>query len=172
MSAFREGAAVTCPRVDLQRFEPTHATTFNNRSSGELLDDIRPHRDQIRRELGLLDGQDEFSWSLWKLPDDVEFPDVDLSVWPREYMQSAGSADRMVIEMRVFDADSEPHQLSIGRGGSREEDPAEPVVYGSYTLRVHPDEIFTADEATEVYYSYFQTGDIPAGFVTRELDIS
>lgn len=43
--------------------------------------------------------------------------------------------------------------------------------YDEYTLTVRGGEVFTADEATPIYYAYFQTRTVHSDLVLRELNL-
>ena len=89
-----------------------------------------------------------------------------------EYLQSAGTADGMTIELRRLEDDGQYHQYAIGKRGSEGQSLDREVKYDEYVLHVRPGEVFTADEATPIYYAYFQGRTIPDDLVLRELDLT
>ncbi|QDZ16525.1 hypothetical protein [Humibacter ginsenosidimutans] len=149
-----------------------YIATRNNHTSMELTDAFRPYKDQLRRSLGLLDGEKNFSYELTKLADGVSWSDARKTDYGQEYLQSAGTAERMTIEIRRLAADGNFHQYAVGRAEAADEELTELVRYGKYKLHVAPSEVFDADAAAEVYYHYFQTNTVPEGMHLRELDFS
>jgi len=147
----------------------------NNQTESELRNDFRPYDEQIRRMLGLLDGKERFSYSLWFVPDDAGWPDApgyNEDEHGREYLQSAGTADGMTVELRRLEEDGQYHQYVVGKPGSEGQSLDREVKYDEYTLNVRPGEVFTADEATPIFYTYFQENTVPGGLVLRELDLT
>ncbi|QDZ16526.1 hypothetical protein [Humibacter ginsenosidimutans] len=121
----------------------------------------------------MLDGKDRAAYSLSRLSDEVEWTDAKPGVdYDVEYLQSAGTADRMTIEIRRLEADEKLHQYAIGRPEAADEALTEIVRYDAFELHVAPSEVFDADAAAEVYYHYFQTNTVPEGMHLRELDFS
>jgi hypothetical protein len=96
-----------------------------------------------------------YSLSLWRLPTDVPFDRVDLAAWPQQYVQAAGSADGMTVEVRL---PGEPgrRQYVVGRAvrdGSAP--PGEVVVaWNGCETGVYSSEVFSAAEAAEVLGQY------------------
>lgn len=151
----------------------THIAQMNGSSRGPLVDSIRPYVDQIRFSLGRMNGSSFWAYSLWRAPDGADLlADIPLS---EDYLQSAGTADAMTVEVRVVDADGTAHQFTVGKSGG---DPAagrtEIIRWddGHHSTTVHPHEVFTADEAADIFHAYFVTDEIPAPYVLRELDLN
>ena len=91
-----------------------------------------------------------------------------------EYLQSAGSADALTVEVRTIDGDGAAHQFVVGKpGGGAEGAPSEVIRWddGRHSTTVHPREVFTADEAAKVFYAYFLTDEVPARYTLRELHL-
>jgi hypothetical protein len=103
----------------------------------------------------------------------VEWGDRLPKDWPHEYLQSAGTADGMSIEIRRLEGD-EYRQYTIGRGGERSTVQDRVIVWGPNRreLTVSADEVFAADEATPVYLAYYRTGTIPEVCSLRLLDLT
>lgn len=152
----------------------THITSINWASHMPLVDAVRSHHDQIQRDLGLLDGHKRWSYALWRAPLDVDFWDIDHSQWPKSFLQSGGAADRMTLEVRYIEDDGAQRQYVVGRpGGDYLGEPSETVSWaGGREFHVYPNEVFTADEATDVFYGYFQNDRVPDQYPLRRLDFS
>jgi hypothetical protein len=120
-----------------------------------------------------LNGKSIFAFQLWRQPEGVEWGDRLPKDWPHEYLQSAGTADGMSIEIRRLEGD-EYRQYTIGRGGERSTVQDRVIVWGPNRreLTLSADEVFTADEATPVYLAYYRTGTIPDGCSLRLLDLA
>ncbi|AYG02776.1 hypothetical protein [Gryllotalpicola protaetiae] len=152
-----------------------YVAEFAGRSSSKLSNSFRPYDEQLRRELGLLDGEKRFAYLLYFVPDDAGWPDAPgfkLSKYDQEYMQSAGNAEAMTIEVRRLEDDGEFHQYAIGRPGGAADAGTVEIHYAENTLSVPRSEVFTADQAAPIYYKYFQSHAVPDGVVLRELDLT
>jgi hypothetical protein len=155
---------------------PTHAFTLSGQVSIELKDTRRPLQDEIRHRLQMLDGQQRYSLVFWAIPDGVPFDRVDVDA-VGEYLQCAGSAQRMTVEMRHVDDSGVAHHVVIGRpgpadgDGAARDDPDEVVPWDGHEARVHPHEVFDAAEAGELFVSYYETGDVPASYARRPIEL-
>ncbi|WP_051989631.1 hypothetical protein [Gordonia soli] len=101
--------------------------------------------------------------------------------WPDEFtedeiaaahfIQAAGSADRMTVEIRKPVEDQSDRLFTIGHPPAHctTEPPAEVIRFGEHTTPVYPNEIFVADKAAELFFHYYKNDDIPDGYVLREL---
>jgi hypothetical protein len=147
---------------------------LNGRINSEVTSyDLTPE-DEIRRRIALLDGVDRFSWNLWSLPDGVPFDRLDLRSWPQEYIQAAGSPDRMMVEIREI-ADVLPRQLVLGHGTEAADSqgvPKEIVRWNGCETTVRSHEVFEASEVAELFVAYYRTGDVSADYTRRPLDPS
>lgn len=149
---------------------PTHAFTMNGRSNWDLQDGVRPVHDEIRHMVRRLNGNERFSLAIWKLPAGVSLAGVDLNE-DRSYIQCGGTAERMSVELRTVD-DGVVRQEVVGRPVAETPpgDPKEEVPFGGgYGVRVYPNEVFDADEAGDLFISYYESGDVPAGYTKRLL---
>lgn len=149
--------------------QPTHIRQLDGSRRDALVDDVRPYPDQIRHSLNRLNGSSEWGYSLWRAPDGTD-PRVEVTE-SEEYMQSAGSAEAMTIEIRKVDHEGTAHQFTVGRSEERSTDDLTEVIAwdnGRFSTKVHPSEVFTADEAAKVFYTYFLHGDVTEPYVLRE----
>lgn len=153
--------------------KPTHIDQMNGRTRGAFLDDLRPYPDEIRFVLNRMNGTSFWAWSLWRAPEDADLLDrIPLS---DEYMQCAGTADALALEVRRIEDDGTPHQYAIGKpGGDCTGEPTEVIHFddGRHSTTVYPHEVFTADEAAVVFYTYFLTDEVSQPYELRELDLS
>uniref|UniRef100_UPI00261400D6 hypothetical protein n=1 Tax=Microbacterium sp. TaxID=51671 RepID=UPI00261400D6 len=148
----------------------THVVESNGYSRGPLIDSVRPYPDALRFSLNRMNGTSFWAYSLWRAPEGSDLlDDIPLS---DEYLQSAGSADALTIEVRVLGDDGEPHQYVVGKPGEKPTGaPSEVIRWddGRHSTTVYPNEVFTADEAAEVFYAYFLTDEVAEPYVLREL---
>jgi hypothetical protein len=149
----------------------THALTMNGRIHGELKDPLDSPEGVIRKRLGLLDGTNRYSLSLWRLPTEVPFDKVDLVHWPQEYIQVAGGGDGMTVEVRRFEGDA-PVQYVVGHalGGAEPQPLKTAVLWNGHEARVLESEVFQVDEVVDLFVSYYSTGQVPATYALRPLD--
>ena len=154
---------------------PTHVRSFNWAFHAEITDSYRPIPDQIRVNLDALDGERTWSYALWRLPDGKRMKDIEPFVTGDRFLQSAGTAEAMSIELREIDDDGHARQFAIGRPDANYAAGAvETVVWsgGEHTLHLFPGEVFASDEAAAVYWSYYISGAVPGGYRRRELDLN
>ena len=109
--------------------------------------------DDIAKLLGRLDGSEIYSLLLWKLPTGKSLYYVEPKRDATEYLQCAGTADRMTVEVRSKNGGAE-EQFVVGRprnGGN----PAkkETIHWDSVDTVVASNEVFTAAEAAELHTS-------------------
>lgn len=148
---------------------PTHITMFDGKRRGPLVDYFRPYPDQIRTSLNTLDGASGWAYSLWRVPKGKDINDAPYS---ETFLQAAGSAEGMTIEMRTVETDGTPHHFVVGKPCT---DPSAPLTRiiswadGAHSTAVREGEVFTADEAAEIFYAYFLTDAVPISCTLREM---
>lgn len=86
--------------------EPTHIDQMNGRTRGAFLDDLRPHDEEIRFVLNRMNGSSFWAYSLWRAPEGADL--LDSIPFSEEYMQCAGTADALALEVRRIEADGTP----------------------------------------------------------------
>lgn len=151
----------------------THALTMNGRINTELKDPVDSPEAVIRQRLSLLDGSRRFALKLWAIPGGVALDEVDYRREPREYIQTAGSPDRMSVEVRRIEPGG-PGQYVVGRPALPSEDeelPTEVIRWNQAQTMVRPTEIFHVDEVAELFITYYRTGWVPPSCTLRKLDL-
>ena len=140
---------------------------------------VSPQRvaDELRNQLtnpGYLDGQRRFSLGARALADDVmdlaqEDPD-DLAT--SNYMQCAGSATAMTVEVRVSSPTGFNH-YAVSRIPVADADAWNElsVDNGRITLRLHPEEVLSGQEAAEIFRAYVVDGTLPPAELLRDLQL-
>lgn len=82
------------------------------------------------------------------------------------YIQAAGVADKMTVEIRK-ESDGVLQLYTIGRPTAAVGDPDVDIQVGEHTTRVCENEVFGALEAADLVFHYFQHDEAPAGYVFR-----
>ncbi|WP_311259710.1 hypothetical protein [Microbacterium sp. WCS2018Hpa-9] len=152
-------------------FQPTHGQKSSLGLYGLVTDGYRPIPDELRFVLRQLDGKRKRTYVIWRAthPEKGYVTPADMG---DAFMQAAGSADQMTVEVRLPAADGEGHLYTVGRP-----DPADGTttlipISDDRAVRVFSNEIFTADEAAVIFYTYYLTDAVSQPYVLRELDLS
>ncbi len=131
--------------------------------------------DEFRRRLQRFNGVERFTLLLWTLPSDMDYVEaVRAGLDGLAYIQAAGSADTLTVELR------KPGGQQWGADWVRyvvghppaEERPrlVAPIPLPRGPEMVAQNELFGADEAADLFYSYFKTGDIPGEYSLRPVE--
>ena len=132
--------------------------------------------DEVARKLtspAYLDGARHFAVVVWALPegvdhvDDVPHDSVALS----NYMQCGGSTQAMTVEVRVTQEDGSYEHYVVARKPVADPDAWTTITYNNTPLQVHPEEVFTGEQAAPVFRAYIEDGVIPPRELLRTLDI-
>ncbi|MXP24279.1 hypothetical protein GIY30_23430 [Gordonia sp. HNM0687] len=150
--------------------KPTHIQEFSDGRRVTMGPDTLPRF--LKTPLTVLDGGDRNHLILSRLVRQEWFDD--LSEQERDeslsaFLQAGGSAEAMTLELRRKESDGSYRQYTLGRGEGSESGSTVEIKVGDHTYRVTPDEVFTAEDAGEVFVHYFRHGDVPAGLSLREL---
>lgn len=86
----------------------THAFSLNGKIWLELNDSRQPIAERIHSILSDLDGVKKYSFMLWRMPTGKTLGEVD-PAQGEEYLQCAGSAEKMTIKVRRL-VDDQPEQ--------------------------------------------------------------
>jgi hypothetical protein len=116
-----------------------------------------------------LNGKDEHSLLVWRMPSGMSLGDVNPQKFCNEFLQSAGNARRMCIEVRRKEGNRYV-QYAVGRKNGQKVQ-WRSIKWASYNLRLHASEIFSAREATPIYEWYLRTGEVPSDLVLRLLEL-
>ncbi|MDO4901474.1 NTP pyrophosphohydrolase [Actinomyces sp.] len=135
--------------------------------------------DQLERQLTyptfLTEGA-YFALGVWELPggkDIRQVPDDDPS--RGYYMQAAGSNRAMTIEARVPSGDGSYAHYVLAREPVADPDRWVPLSWDNgsaepYTIQLHPEEIFTGEQAVPVFRDYIINGQLPGPELLRPID--
>ena len=124
-----------------------------------------------------LTGEKRFAMGVWALPEGCDFPD-DLPEAEQSnfYMQAAGSNQGMTIEVRVPDPVSGYAHYVVAREPVKDPDAWVPLSWNNggdepFTTHVHPEEVFTGQQAVPVFRTYILTGQTPPPTHLRRINI-
>ena len=137
--------------------------------------------DEVTRKLtspAYLDGARHFAVVVWALPDGMthidEVPESS-PAWAT-FIQCGGSAAAMSVEIRVTHEDDSYEHYAVAR-----EPVADPGAWTTITwdnggpepfsLRLHPEEVFTGEQAAPVFRAYIEDGALPPAQLLRRLDV-
>ena len=137
--------------------------------------------DEVARKLtspAYLDGARHFAIVVWALPAGMthidEVPESS-PAWAT-FIQCGGSAAAMSVEIRVTHEDDSYEHYAVAR-----EPVADPGAWTTITwdnggpepfsLRLHPEEVFTGEQAAPVFRAYIEDGTLPPAQLLRRLDV-
>ena len=129
--------------------------------------------EQRLTEPDFLEGYKRYALVVWALPegvdhvDDVPHDSVALS----NYMQCGGSTQAMTVEVRVTQEDGSYEHYVVARKPVVDPDAWTTITYNNTPLQVHPEEVFTGEQAVPVFRAYIEDGVIPPRELLRTLDI-
>lgn len=138
---------------------------------GWLTSDDRSIPDQLRRVLGLLDSRERYTYSIWRGADPTSI------VGFREpandsFIQAAGSGDAVTVEVRVPGPDGVSRLYTVGRPVPADGTTTLIPISDNRGVRVFSNEIFTADEAAEIFHMFYLAETVSQPYVLRELDLA
>jgi hypothetical protein len=133
----------------------------------------------IERVLTAFNGENKWAMFVFHLPPGVatfnEYIDSTVDSrggWPHEYLQAAGSADAMTVDVTRREPDGKIHQYVLGREAvSGEPSVALTFRNGEITTHVHSSEVFTAADAAPVFVRYLLENHFPAEFHLRVIAV-
>lgn len=119
-----------------------------------------------------------FALGVRPLPERVRSPDELPDDDPEQmrYMQAAGSNRAMAIEARVPDADGGCIHYVLAREPVADQDRWVPLAWDNgsarpYAIHLHPEEVFTGEQAVSVFRDYIINGGLPGPKVLRPIDV-
>ncbi|MET0702835.1 MAG: hypothetical protein ABWY93_24555 [Mycobacterium sp.] len=139
---------------------------------GEMVSQIgpQPRRDFFAKVLERRNGQKRWGLGLSPIPDGTTYEDMlkdgrDFDT----YLQAGGSAEALTVELfkpdgAQWDCDSvryvvgHPHEPGL---------PVDVEISMPGELKVTAAEVFTAQEAADLFDAYHQTGELPPGYALR-----
>ncbi|MBS9535944.1 hypothetical protein KIH27_20380 [Mycobacterium sp. M1] len=143
----------------------THVLEYSSgRAESFGLTDI----DEFSRVLHRFNGLDRFVLLLWALPPGMDYEEGVAAGANREYLQALGRAEAMTVEIcksggAQWGVDWVRYVIGHPHDGDEEVQDV-PIVLPRSTEMRSRTQIFDADEAAQLFYSYYKTGDIPPGY--------
>ncbi|WJS91141.1 hypothetical protein [Microbacterium testaceum] len=143
-------------------------------SSMEFGSDFRGPRDQVAHLLGLLRPGERSTFILGAIPEGIHFAHHIHEGEKSRYLQCAGTSDAMTIEWHKIDDDGQDRHYIVGHGGDHSGEPSVDIPFfdGTRKATVYPDEVFALDEATDIFFHYYETGEIPSAYELRWYDLT
>lgn len=126
--------------------------------------------DEFGRRLRRFNGTDRFALILWALPPGMDSDQARAAGLDWEYIQAAGRSDAMTVEIcKAGGAQwgAAWVRYVIGHPGVGNGALDVPIVLPTTTEMRSSAEIFDADEAAQLFYDYYKTGDISAAYALR-----
>ena len=124
------------------------------------------------------DGSRRFAMVVWALPEGAAYPeDVPEGNPARStYIQCAGSTRAMAIEIRLTHPDGSYQHWAVAREPVADPDKWVDIEWDTSadkpsTTPVHPEEVFTGEQAAPVFRDYIAGGTLPDPALLRPLDI-
>jgi hypothetical protein len=119
---------------------------------------------QFGQLLSRFDGIQRSALTVSKVPEGRYYEDLsddEKTAMSESYIQAAGSAQAMSVELR-FLIDGVHRLFVIGRPGPRYGEPAVEIPFfgGKHSLTVYSEEVFTADDAAQLFFEWATNGDI------------
>lgn len=134
---------------------------------------LRPPREQFEFMLGQLRAVRASTFTLVPVPDGVHVLRFMAKGALTSFLQCAGIGDELTIEWRRYDDDGQSRLYTLGH--TPHHDPELVTIEffdGTRSTQVHPDEVFTTDEAVEIFATYYETQAVPDSYSLREFDLT
>ncbi|MGO2521103.1 MAG: hypothetical protein ACTH8F_13350 [Microbacterium sp.] len=149
----------------------THAEKSPSGQYGFVTDGYRPIPDQLRLMLGHLDGEEQYTYIIWRAlnPGKGFVTPNDMT---DSFMQAAGFSEGITVEVGIPGPDGERHLYTVGRPEPVDGTKTLIPISDTRAVRVSSNEVFTADEAAVIFYTYYLTDTVSQPYVLRELDLN
>jgi hypothetical protein len=148
----------------------THVVEY---SGGRSVTSIDEYADveEFARPMRIFDGVERFALTLWALPPGLDYETAVKSGQDAlEFIQAGGSAEGLTVDIRKSGGSQwgvDWVRFVVGHTHSGAEPVDVPIKLPRSSEFVSRSEVFTPDEAAKLFYSYYKTGDIPAGYSLR-----
>ncbi|ORV38332.1 hypothetical protein AWC01_14780 [Mycobacterium doricum] len=107
------------------------------------------------------------------IPETMNYDEMlEKRIEPTRFLQAGGYADRMTVEIRRAGGDEWNLDCIwgvLGHQADGEQQLDVPIKLPASTQLVSSSEVFKAEEAAELFYTYFKTGDIPDNYALRPI---
>lgn len=146
---------------------PTHESVTGT-TAGTITSWMSEFREEIPHAiayninaLGADGGFDDVhtSYRIYRIPEGAKQGD---EINPKEWIQTAGTAERLTVEIKRQDTDGVYRQYVVGRPSAADElDESATIQFGEFQLTVRPSEALTAAEAIDLFLEYYDHDTIP-----------
>ncbi|WP_052226959.1 hypothetical protein [Microbacterium mangrovi] len=151
------------------RIHGTHAETFDRTMTGYVTDTFHPIPDHFGVVLGGLNGRDDFTYTMWRVTN-PESSAVRARDRSELFIEASGSAGALVITVTLRCADGAVRLHVVGQPGTNDGGRIEVRVGDTAAVRVFSNEVFTADEAAAIFYTYYLTNAVAQPYQLRGSD--
>lgn len=151
----------------------THVLTYDG---GVQTAEISARKDisTFLNPLRHFNGDDQWGLGLAPLPPDKSYSDMlragELST---EYIQAAGLPDTMTVEIRKPGGEQwgvDWVRYTVGHPRTGTEPLDVPIQLAHGVKMISRSQVFNADEAAELFFAYYKTGDIPATYELQPIE--
>ncbi|CDO08067.1 MULTISPECIES: hypothetical protein [Mycolicibacterium] len=151
----------------------THVVTYDG---GTQTAEISARKDisAFLNPLRHFNGKDQWALGLAPIPAGTTYGEMlqagELST---EYIQAAGLPDAMTVEIRKpggYEWGATWVRYTIGRPHSGTEPFDVPIRLAHSVKLISRSQVFDADEAAELFFAYYKTGDIPVGYELQPIE--
>lgn len=126
--------------------------------------------EQLRGAFGRMDGDRLFTFLLWELPPDRSFDRGLRGIEPREFIQCAGAADGLTVELRERDEAGGYVLSTLGRADEAAGPRDVVIQWRGNTTDVHRNEMWSGGGAAELFLTYWRTRALPDNVTKRVLE--
>ena len=127
--------------------------------------------EKFARPMRAFDGVERFALTLWAMPPGLDYDKaLKLGQDALEFIQAGGSAEALTVDIRKAGGDQwgvDWVRYVVGHPHSEPEPLDVAIKLPRATELVSRSEVFTPEEAGELFFAYYQTGDIPVGYALR-----
>jgi hypothetical protein len=151
---------------------PTHVVKMNG---GELVEEIgRTGRESFAAPLRRRNGRERWGIGLFPIPEDTDYDEMRATGTEfTEFLQAGGSAEALTVEIRKPGGDQwgcKWVRYVVGHRDGADGPLVVDIPMPHGPERIKAAEVFDAEEAADLFYSYYQSGDIPEGYALRPVE--
>jgi len=146
----------------------THVMQYNN--GNVVLLSSYSDISEFSTRLSRFNGTDRYALVLWALGPGMDYDQSVVAGLNREYIQAAGRPDALTVEICKAGGSQWGGQwvrYVIGHPHEGDAPRDAPIVLPHSTEMRSKYEVFDADEAAQLFFTYYKTGDIPASYTLR-----
>lgn len=130
----------------------------NARSSSAFPHPTDDPEEKLRAAFGRMDADRLFAFLLWEVPGDRSIDDGLRGVEPLSFIQCAGSADALTVEVREPDADGGYVLSTLGRADDEPGPQDVQIEWRGNTKLVCDNERWNSDGAAALFLTYWRGG--------------